>query len=292
MAKEHLRHWTVGDVRVTRIVEVNNHQDPLAVLLEDGSPDLMKKYDWLRPHFATEDGDMLISFQCFIVETPNELIMFDTCIGNDRQREYDIFCNMQGSFLEDLEAAGYKREDVTTVLCTHLHFDHVGWNTMLQDGKWVPTFPNARYLFGQKEWDLWQEKRRRGEPHMEHLSDSIEPIIDAGLAQFIGTEYQVTDELALFPTPGHTPGHVSALITSKGKEAVLTGDLMHHPIQMALPEHTVNFDMDKEAGKKTRVAFLQRFQDRKAFIIASHFCDPTAGWIVKDDENWRFEVEE
>ena len=127
---------------------------------------------------------------------------------------------------------------------------------------------------------------------MEHLVDSIDPIIEAGLAQFIGTEFQVCDEVSLFPTPGHTPGHVSAHISSKGKDAVITGDLMHHPIQMALPEHPANFDMDQAAGAKTRVDFLKKYQDRKAFVIASHFCDPTAGWIVKDDENWRFEVEE
>ena len=104
MAKEHIKHWTIGDVKVTRIVEVNAHQDPLAVLLEGGTPELMKQYDWLRPHFATEDGDMLISFQCFVVKTPKEVIMVDTCIGNDRKREYDVFCNLRGSFLEDMAA--------------------------------------------------------------------------------------------------------------------------------------------------------------------------------------------
>ena len=290
MAKEHIKHWTIGDVKVTRIVEVNAHQDPLAVLLEGGTPELMKQYDWLRPHFATEDGDMLISFQCFVVKTPKELIMVDTCIGNDRKREYDIFCNMRGSFLEDMAAAGYKPEDVTTVLCTHLHFDHVGWNTHLVNGKWVPTFPNARYLFGQKEWDLWQQKKRNKDPHLEHLDDSIQPVIDAGLAQFIGTEMQVTNEVALFPTPGHTPGHVSVHISSKGQDAVITGDLMHHPIQMAMPEHPANFDMDKAQGAKTRVAFLKKYENRKALVIASHFCDPTSGWIEKAEKNWRFSV--
>ena len=292
MAKEHLRHWTVGDCRVTRIVEVNAHKDPLAVLLEGGSPELMKKYKWLQPHFATPDGDMLISFQCFVVKTPKEVIMVDTCIGNDRVREYDIFCNMQGSFLEDMAAAGYRPEDVTTVLCTHLHFDHVGWNTRLVDGKWVPTFPNARYLFGQKEWEVWQEKKARNDPHLEHLADSVQPVVDAGLAQFIGAEYQVTDEISLFPTPGHTPGHVSVHISSKGKDAVITGDLMHHPIQIALPENPANFDFDKKKGAETRVDFVKRYGDRKAFIIASHFCDPTAGWIVKDGDSSRFEVED
>ena len=118
-------------------------------------------------------------------------------------------------------------------MCTHLHFDHVGWNTQKVNGKWVPTFPNARYLFGQKEWDHWLHLRRTGGyHHMEHLVDSIDPVMEAGLVDFVGPDYQITDEVSLFPTPGHTPGHVSVLIQSRGEEAVITGDMMHHPIQL------------------------------------------------------------
>lgn len=286
-----MKTWKIGNVEITRIVEVNNHVDPLAVLLEEGSPELMKQYDWLFPHFATPEGDMMISFQCFVAKTPERQIMLDTCIGNDRKRVFDIFTNMHGSFLEDLALTGCTPESIDTVLCSHMHFDHVGWNTRLVDGKWVPTFPNARYLLGEKEWEHWNKMPRDGEIEAEHLVDSLDPVIEAGLVDFVGPNHKVCDEITLIPTPGHTPGHVSFHISSAGKEAVITGDLMHHPIQFAVPDMYGNFCMDKPTSAKTRREFFKRFEDRKAFIIGSHFTDPTAGWIVSDEDNWRFEID-
>lgn len=288
MAAEHIRHWKIGNVDVARIVEVNAFEDDIAMLLPGGTPELVKAHPWLIPQFATPAGRMLISFQCFVMRAGERRIMIDTCIGADRQREFDVFCNLQTSFLEDLVIAGCPPESIDTVLCTHLHFDHVGWNTRLVDGKWVPTFPNARYLFGRHEWDHWQELRRTGGYHdVQHLSDAIEPILAAGLADFVGPQHQVTPEVRLEPTPGHTPGHVSVHISSGGKEAVITGDLMHHPIQLANPDTHGNFDMDKPQGARTRRAFVERYQNRSALIIGSHFCEPTAGWIVRDGAGWK-----
>ncbi len=128
-------------------------------------------------------------------------------------------------------------------------------------------------------------------PHAFHLDDAVQPVIDAGLAEFISTDYRVNDEIWLEPTPGHTPGHVSVHISSRGQEAVITGDLMHHPIQMAEPDRRGNFDMDWETAAATRRRFLERYQDRAALIIGSHFCDPTSGWILRDGPGWRFTVE-
>jgi glyoxylase-like metal-dependent hydrolase (beta-lactamase superfamily II) len=289
MAEEHMKSWNIGNVTVTRIVEVNNHTDPLAVLLSEGSPELMKKYDWLFPDYATPEGDMKISFQCFVIKAGNHRIMIDTCIGNDRRRVYDIFTNMHTSFLDDISLAGCPPESINTVLCTHLHFDHTGWNTHKVDGEWVPTFPNARYLFGRREWEHWKDLPRDGSVEAEHLVDSVDPVLKAGLADFVESDHKVTDEIRLEPTPGHTPGHVSVHILSQGEEAVITGDLMHHPIQFAVPEMKGNFCMDPELSTKTRVDFIRRYENRKAFIIGSHFCDPTGGWILRDKENWRFE---
>ena len=289
MAKQHMKSWNIGNVTVTRIVEVNNHTDPLAVLLADGSPELMKKYDWLFPDYATPEGDMKISFQCFVIKAGNHRIMIDTCIGNERRRVYDIFTNMQTSFLDDISLAGCPPESINTVLCTHLHFDHTGWNTRKVEGEWVPTFPNARYLFGRTEWEHWKDLPRDGSVEAEHLVDSIDPILKAGLADFVESDHKVTDEIWLEPTPGHTPGHVSVHISSRGEDAVITGDLMHHPIQFAVPEMKGNFCMDPELSTRTRVDFIRRYENRKAFIIGSHFCDPTGGWILRDKENWRFE---
>ena len=289
MAAEHMKTWTIGNVEVTRIVELNNHTDPLNFLLSDGSPELMKKYDWLFPNFATPAGDMIISFQCFVVKTPDHKIMVDTCVGNERWREHDVFVNMHTSFIEDITRAGCPPETIDTVLCTHLHFDHVGWNTRKSGDNWVPTFPNARYLFGKQEWEHWKDMPRDGGVLSQHLVDSIQPILDAGLEQFVASDFQVCKEVRLFPTPGHTPGHVSVHISSNGNDAVITGDLLHHPIQMAEPDLPGNFCIDAQRACKTRRKFLQDYENKKAFIIGSHFCDPTGGWIISDERNWRFE---
>jgi glyoxylase-like metal-dependent hydrolase (beta-lactamase superfamily II) len=288
MAIEHIRHWKIGDVEVARIVEVNNWEDDIAMLLPDGKAEFVQKFPWLVPHFATRAGKMLISFQCFVLKTGDKRVMIDTCIGADRQREFPVFCNLQTTFLEDLAAAGFPRDTINTVMCTHLHFDHVGWNTRLVDGKWVPTFPQARYLFGKQEYEHWQHLREtHGYHNVDHLADSIDPVVEAKLAEFVGTDYRLTDEVWFEPTPGHTPGHVSVHIRSRGEEAVITGDMMHHPIQFAVPDIQGNFDMDKAQGSKTRRAFIEKYADRKVMIIGSHFCEPTAGWIVRDGEAWR-----
>jgi len=292
MAVEHIKHWKIGDVEVARIVEINAFEDDMSMLLKDATPEFVQQYKWLVPHFATPAGKMLISFQAFALRSRGKAVMIDTCIGADRKREYDVFCNLQTTFMEDLEAAGYPANSVNAVLCTHLHFDHVGWNTRLVNGKWVPSFPNARYLFGKKEYDHWVHMRNTGGYHdFEHMTDSIDPVIAAGLVDFIGPDYEITDEVSLFPTPGHTPGHVSVHIKSRGEEAVITGDMMHHPIQLIDPERPGNFDMDKPAGGQTRRAFVERFGNSNVRVIGSHFCDPSSGWIVRDGSGWKLRTE-
>jgi glyoxylase-like metal-dependent hydrolase (beta-lactamase superfamily II) len=291
MAAEHIRKWQIGDVEVVRIVEVNAHEDPFTMLSADITPEIARSHGWLVPHFATPEGRMKISFQAFVLRSGKDKVMIDTCIGNDREREYPIFTNMQTSFLEDLEVSGYPRESVTKVLCTHLHFDHVGWNTMKVNGKFVPTFPNARYLFGRAEYDHWQMLKRTGGYHdFSHLVDSIDPITEAGLADFIEPTTRITDEVSLIPTPGHTPGHVSVMIRSKGEEAIITGDMMHHPIQLAETGRAGNFDMDKEQGVKTRMEMFKRVEDKDILLIGTHFCDPSSGYVVRDGENWKLKV--
>jgi len=291
MATEHIRHWQIGNVQVTRIVEVNAHEDPFTMLSAETDPDLGKHYPWLAPNFVTPDGQMKISFQAFAMKTPSKTIIVDTCIGEGRVREYEIFTNMQSDYLDDLAAAGYDPDAADIVLCTHLHFDHVGWNTRAENGRWVPTFPNARYLFDRHEYDHWQAARAAGEGHFNHWVDAIDPVVEAGLVDLIDSNHEICSEVSLFPTPGHTPGHVSVLIRSRGEEAVITGDLMHHPIQLARPDLPMNADSDKTQGIATRTEFCRRFADRDVTVIGSHFCDPTAGRIVSDTKNWRLSWE-
>jgi glyoxylase-like metal-dependent hydrolase (beta-lactamase superfamily II) len=290
MSVEHMKTWRIGNVEVTRIVEVWNREDPLAMLLEDGTPALMLSYPWLQPHHATATGNLLVNFQGFAIKAGRRRIIIDTCIGANRQREYEFFSNLQSSFLEDLASIGIGVNDVDTVLCTHLHFDHVGWNTRYIDGRWVPTFQNARYLLGREEYEHWMMLRATGGYHdVRHLGECVDPIVSCGLAHFIESSHRLTPEIYLEPTPGHTPGHVSVRISSAGEQAIITGDLLHNPIQIALPDLIAKFDMDKTLAARQRRRFVERYRDRAALIIGSHFCDPTAGWIVADGDRWKFE---
>ena len=292
MAAENIRTWKVGDVEISRIVEVNAFADNLSMLFEGGAPEDIKRHPWLIPHFATADGKMMLSFQAFVIRAGDRRIMVDTCLGNDRTRHFGVFNNLQTSFLEDIASVGCPAESIDTVLCTHLHFDHTGWNTRLVDGKWVPTFPKARYLFAKAEWDDLQHEIASPDGHYTgHVSDSIQPVLDAGLVDFVGSGHRVTDEIWLEPTPGHTAGHVSIHVASKGEEAVITGDLMHHPIQCAEPERPGNFDAQKDVAIQTRLKFMAQYEGGKVLVIGSHFCEPTAGLIQRDGDAWRFSVD-
>jgi glyoxylase-like metal-dependent hydrolase (beta-lactamase superfamily II) len=290
MAAEHIKTWRVGNVEISRIVELWRFDDDLAMLLEGGTPQMLLERSWLQPDHVTPAGRMIINFQGFAIKTGGRRIIVDSCIGSNRQREYEVFCNLQSQFLTDLAHLGIKPEEVDTVLCTHLHFDHVGWNTHQVDGRWVPTFPNARYLFGRKEYDHWMMLRETHSHHdVRHLAECVDPIIAGGLAELVGPDHRLTEEIWLEPTPGHTPGHVSVRISSQGEEAILTGDLMHHPIQIALPRHSARFDMDKTLAAEQRARFVERFANRAALVIGSHFTGPTAGWIVPGTGGFRFE---
>ncbi|HTB65870.1 MAG TPA: MBL fold metallo-hydrolase [Steroidobacteraceae bacterium] len=283
MAIEHLKTWKVGRVEITRLVEVWKWEDDIWMVLEDSKPPIVHTQPWLLPDHATPEGRMFINFQAFVVKAGNRRIMIDTCIGADRERQFPVFTKMRTTFMQDLASLGIAPNDIDTVLCTHLHFDHVGWNTHLVEGRWVPTFPKARYLFSRKEYDHWQMLRDTGGYHgINHLSDAVDPVVEAGLVDFIPHDHALTEEIRLFPTPGHTPGHVSVYISSQGQEAVITGDMMHHPIQVAMPEHPATFDMDKPAAAKTRVEFVNRFQEKPVLVIGSHFADPGAGYIVRN----------
>ena len=292
MAREHIRHWRIGEVEIARIVEVNGWVDDITMLLPDATPEFVQQFGWLLPHFATPEGRMIISFQAFVLRSRGRTVMIDTCIGADRQREFPVFTNLQTTFLEDLADAGFPSPQVTDVLCTHLHFDHVGWNTRKVGDRWVPTFPQARYLFGRREWEHWKLLREtNGYHHMEHLADSIDPVMEAGLVQLIDADFRVTDEVSLIPTPGHTPGHVSVLIESRGQSAVITGDMMHNPIQIAVPAREARFDMDKAQAARTRLEFVERFGGEPTLVIGSHFSEPTGGHIVRDGAAWKLKTE-
>ncbi|MHA7835864.1 MAG: MBL fold metallo-hydrolase [bacterium] len=273
-------HWQIGEVRITRVQELE--AGGIQFILPDATPGNLQEIGWLAPDFVDDRGEALASVHALVIETPEQRIVVDTCVGNDKQRSVPTWNELQTRFLDDFREAGFEPESIDAVVCTHLHIDHVGWNTRLVDGRWQPTFPNARYLIGRAEWAHWNT-----DPDPESqviLGDSVRPVIEAGLVDWVESDHRLGPEVWLEPTPGHTPGHVSVRIASQGAEAVITGDLIHHPCQMARPHWSAIVDVDREQALRTRNAFLERHADSRTLVIGTHFPGPTAGHVVREDE--------
>jgi len=278
--------WKVGDVEITRVVDVVQ-PFPATGLIPQATPEALRDLEgWLCPHFADTEGNLQLSIHAFAVRSGDARIVVDTCIGN-KPRPLGM-SELHSTFLEDLAGIGFSPASVDRVLCTHLHFDHIGWNTILEDGRWVPTFPNARYLVGETEWGFWQHEDDPYAP--EAKADSVLPIFEAGLVDLVETRHEVTEEVRLIPTPGHTPGHVSVSIESRGERAIITGDLFHSPLQMAHPDWTDTADVDGAMAFETRKDFLESYADSPVLILGTHFASPTAGHIVRDGDRYRFAI--
>jgi glyoxylase-like metal-dependent hydrolase (beta-lactamase superfamily II) len=281
--------WRIGAATVTKIVELEVTGGS-RFLLPQATPEAILPMGWLQPDFADERGRLKMSIHALVVETPRRRIVVDTCLGNDKEnRRIPSWNRLQTSFLGDLAAAGYPRETIDTVVCTHLHVDHVGWNTMLVEGRWVPTFPRARYLMGRVEYRHWTTQHER-EDMAAVLADSVTPVWEAGLVDLIETDYRICDEISLVPTPGHTPGHVSLRIASDGEEALITGDFMHHPCQIARPDWSSTADSDPAAARQTREGMLTLLADSSILVIGTHFAGRTAGRVVRDGDAFRLGV--
>ena len=278
--------WRIGEVTVTKIVELEVTGGS-RFILPQATPEEILPIGWLQPDFADERGRLKMSIHALVVETPSRRIIVDTCLGNDNEnRRIPTWNNLQTSFLADLAASGYARETIDTVICTHLHVDHVGWNTMLDGGRWVPTFPNARYLMGRVEFDHWTGRHDR-EDMEAVLADSVTPVWEAGLADLVETDHRICDEISLLPTLGHTPGHVSVRIASQGEEALITGDFMHHPCQVARPDWSSTADSDPAEAGRTRERMLTRLSDTPILVIGTHFAGRTAGVVVREGNAFR-----
>jgi glyoxylase-like metal-dependent hydrolase (beta-lactamase superfamily II) len=278
--------WKIGDVTITRVVESVVHI-PSAGLLPSSADDVIASHaSWLRPHFVDDDGNLVLSIHALGVTAGDRRIIVDTCMGAGREIPGMEALSAQRPFLADLAAAGFPREEVDTVICTHLHFDHVGWNTMLVDGAWVPTFPNARYLLCRDEWAHWSEAGATG--YATTLDDAVRPVVDAGLADLVAPDHRVTDEIRLELTPGHTPGHVAVHVESGGEHALITGDLAHHPVQFAEPDWFAEPDTDREQSSATRRRLLDEYGGSDLLVIGTHFGPPCAGHLVADGNGFRF----
>src|SRR5215510_14738416 len=278
--------WRIGDVKVTRVVELET-TGGTKFLLPQATYEEVLHIEWLKPHFCDERGKLKMSIHALVIETPTRRMVVDTCLGNDKQgRKAESWNNLSGPFLSDPAAAGHARESIDTVMCTHLHVDHVAWNTMLVDGKWIPTFPNARYLMGRAELDYWRSQQT--DPELQLVfADSVRPVFEAGMVDLVETDHQVCEEVSFVPTLGHTPGHVSIRISSRGEEALITGDFVHHPCQMARPEWAAAVDYDQSASTRTRREMFAKLAETPTLVIGTHFAAPTAGRVVRDGNAFR-----
>lgn len=281
--------WKIGAVTVTKVLELEATGGS-RFLLPQATREAILPIAWLRPHFADDEGRLRMSIHAFLVETPTRRIVVDTCLGNDKQgRRIPAWNGLNTRFLADLAAAGAPRESIDTVLCTHLHVDHVGWNTMHQDGAWVPTFPNARYLMGRAEYAHWTGPHGR-EDLRTVFADSVAPVFDAGLVDLVETDHRICEELSLIPTLGHTPGHVSLRIDSGGEQGLITGDFLHHPCQIAHPEWSSTADSDPAEAQRTRERMFAELAGAPVLVLGTHFAGATAGRIVRDGGAWRLAV--
>jgi glyoxylase-like metal-dependent hydrolase (beta-lactamase superfamily II) len=276
--------WKIGKVGITMVVELET-LGHTRFILPLATHEEIQKLPWLIPRFANEEGRLKMSIHSLLVETPTRRIIVDTGLGNDKKgRNVPTWNDRKDPFLEKLTAAGFPPDSIDTVLCTHLHVDHVGWNTRLVDGQWVPTFTKARYIFGKTEFEYWRDHSE--EPaNIAVFADSVKPIADAGKAELVASDHKLTDEITLIPTPGHSPGHMSIHIQSDGEEGLLTGDVAHHPCQMARLDWSATVDSDPRQSAQTRRELFSRFADKPVLVIGGHF---SAGHIKREGDAFRY----
>lgn len=240
--------------------------------------------DWLMPHYIEpETNKIILAIQSYILRTPRHTILVDTCVGNNKPRPgRPMFDQLNLPYLADLAAAGVRPEEVDFVLCTHLHVDHVGWNTQLVDGRWVPTFPNAKYIFARTEYEFWRQRHLDGTegPVPNVYDDSVLPVMEAGQAVLVDMDHQIDDGMWFEPAPGHTAGNVVLNLQSEGARAVLSGDVMHHPLQLVRPEWSSRACEDPVQSAATRRALIERYADTDTLIAPAHFASPSMGHIV------------
>ena len=282
----------LGDLTLARAVEMIMPFDRKA-FFPDTTPAEWAPYEgWLKPKsMDPATNALLFTVQSYVVRTSHHTILIDSCVGNHKERANRPLWHQKtdDTYMQALAALGLAPENIDYVMCTHLHADHVGWNTRLEGGRWVPTFPNARYVFTAKELEAWQQ----GHPKFTRypLEDSVLPVIAAGKAELVTNDFALDDEVWLEPSAGHTPDHVSIRLASRGQNAVMSGDLMHSPVQCVHPEWTVWPDWDAAQAKRTRRAFLERYAGTETLVCTAHFPLPSAGRIVADGDAFRFEAE-
>lgn len=271
----------LGDIIIHRIIEQEAPLFPALTFLPNLTPELLaENAAWLAPDaYDPATGNLILCIQSYLVRTPHHTILVDTCVGNHKTLPNHPFWHQQKSqsYMAQLAAAGVGVDDIDYVMCTHLHVDHVGWNTRLENGQWVPTFPKARYLFAEAELAYWTEQHAKTPSPI--FAESVLPIVAAGRTQRITSSDALNDHVRLEPTPGHTPDHYAVQLGRGQTSAVLTGDLMHSPLQMKYPELQMRADFDKQQGVQTRRRFMECYCDTSTLVCTGHFPSPSTGFV-------------
>lgn len=283
----------IGKYGIDMIIELEGPRFEPWRLLPDCTPEILKEHaSWLVPRHYDPETDLFVApIQSFLLKTPHHTILIDGCFGNHKDRPNPMANQLNTRWLERLAAAGATPEDIDIVLCSHLHPDHVGWNTKLENGQWVPTFPNAKYLFAEPEFTHWEAVNNAAEQPLVHLVDSVLPIVAAGQSQLVPMDHEVEDGLWLEPMIGHSPGHVGINVEDGGEHAIFIGDMTHHPLQLTYPDWCSGFCDDKPMAIKTRRDFCERAAETDLIVVPAHFPPPTFGTIMRDGDAYRFHYE-
>tara|TARA_Y100000590_G_scaffold356373_1_gene410587 strand:- start:1646 stop:2509 length:864 start_codon:yes stop_codon:yes gene_type:complete len=278
----------LGNIKISKVLEYVEQQTPEFVLRNFEKKVIEENSDWLFPNFMDKNtNNFIFSFHSYLLRTGKTNILIDTCVGNDKPRPLENWNMRKGNYIKNLNAQNIHPSEIDYVMCTHLHADHVGWNTKLNNGKWVPTFPNAKYIFSKIDYEFFNNVKEN-QPGYQSMKDSVSPIVDAGQASLVSNDIDFTNEISLIPSPGHTPGHYCINIKSENKHAILSGDLIHHPVQIARPDWKTNFCNDPEHAAQTRIEFVNKYTNTGTMILAAHFAEPTAGTIVNNKNTNKF----
>ncbi|MGH8149072.1 MAG: MBL fold metallo-hydrolase [Steroidobacteraceae bacterium] len=286
---------TLGRLRISRVYE-GDGAIPLPVALPSITrQDLGRLKSWYWDQDLADDpaaATVRISVHSYVLRVDGRNILVDTCCGNNKKRSLAAVSDLHSPYLENLARAGLRPEDIHVVMCTHLHFDHVGWNTRLTDGSWVPTFPNARYLFGRRDLEFFSAQRHEA-THREAFDDSVAPILDAGLADIVDPETrfhrELGDGLWLEDASGHSPGNLCVLAECGAERAVFSGDCFHHPVQLVRPDAAFFADENPSKASAVRQRLLAQYANQDAIFFPAHFTGAAAGRVERDaDGHLRF----
>lgn len=282
---EATQRWQVGDVRITSVVEAQTDGIPPAFFFPDADEALVARHAWLAPHFTGEGSTIGLRVQAFVIESARRTVVVDPCVGNGRTRSVPWWTDQAWPFMERFRDAGFDPGAVDLVVHTHLHVDHLGWDVHREGDRWVPTFPRARYLYVGAELD---GLRSDADPDVPRLrAEVLDPIFDAGLADVVEPDADLGGGLRLAPTPGHTPGHASLWLGGRA-DALVTGDAVVHPLQVAEPELAFGGDVDIDGARVTRRALLSDACDAGALMLGSHFPTRPGGRLAAEGDGWRF----